>query len=398
MARNPGQADPPFCHTEPRKEGVFVTIDDYLAGFGEEPGYLDYGRVGPLSRAAAEEGTAYTQLLERARYGSLEAFTDQDARVRAAAALLTGFATEQIVFQPNTTQGLMHAMFGLTGGVLLSAEEFPSLPIAAVRAHEALHVVRPTWLEADRGRITPGIVREQLDPQIDAVAVSLVDSRTGYLCDLEGIRQVIGDRLLIVDAVQGFGVVDAPWQLADVVVSGGQKWCRSGWGTGLMALSDRALDRLTPVFSGYTGTEGDDEDAVWGEVPPPAGDARAYRVSNPDPIAEARFAAALEELALVGVPAVNSAIAERVTEVIDLADEFAIAVASSRDEQDRAGIVVLEPPAEQVTLLSASLHNHGVTATIRPGAVRLSVHAGTSEETVDMLRAAFVSYATAAVY
>lgn len=374
-----------------------VSIDDYIAGFGEEPGYLDYARVGPLSRVAAEESTAFTQVLENARYGSLEAFDDQDSRVRAAAALLTGFSTEQVVFQPNTTQGLMHALFGLTGGVMLSADEFPSVKLAAVRAQEALHVVRPTWLEAERGRVTPGLIREQLDSQVDAVAVSLVDSRTGYLCDLEGIRQVIGDRLLIVDAVQGFGVVDAPWLVADVVVSGGQKWCRAGWGTGLMALSERALDQLTPVFSGYTGTDHDD-DEVWDRVPPPSEHARAYRVSNPDPIAEARFSAALEEIALAGVPAVNAVIADRVSEVIDLADEFAIAVASPRDEQERAGIVVLEPPAEQVTLLSASLHNHGVRASTRPGAVRLSVHAGTTDETIDMLRAALVSYATAAVY
>ena len=102
--------------------------------------------------------------------------------------------------------------------------------------------------------------------------MSLVDSRTGYLCDIEGIRQVIGDRLLIVDAIQGFGVVDAPWEVADVVLSGGQKWCRAGWGTGFMALSARPLERLTPVFSGFTGTE---EGEPWDEVPPPAPDARA---------------------------------------------------------------------------------------------------------------------------
>lgn len=378
-----------------------MSIDDFIAGFDEEPGYLDYGRVGPLSRVAGEESTAFTQVLQRARYGSLDAFAEQDSRIRVAAGLLTGFAPDQIVFQPNTTQGLMHALFGLTGGVLLSDEEFPSLPIAAVRAQQALQVVRPTWLEAERGRVTPGLIRERLDSQVDAVAVSLVDSYTGYLCDLEGIRQVIGDRLLVVDAVQGLGIVDAPWQLADVVVSGGQKWCRAGWGTGIMALSERALDQLTPVFSGYTGTDEEadvPDDEVWGEVPPPSGSARAYRVSNPDPIAEARFAAALEEIALAGVPAINAAITGRVTEVIDLADEFAIAVSSSRDEQERAGIVVLEPPSEQVTLLSAALHNHGVTATARPGTVRLSIHAGTGDETIDMLRAAFVSYATAAVY
>ena len=372
-----------------------MTIDDYAAGFGEEPGYLDYGRVGPLARVAAEETLAFTQVLERARHGSMEAFGEQDARLRAAASALTGAPAERIVSIPNTSTGLMHAMFGLTGTVLLSPGEFPSVPIAAVRANEALHSVQPAWLETDHGRVTPGRIREQLEANVAAVAVSLVDSRTGFLCDLEGIRQVIGDRLLIVDAIQGFGIVDAPWELADAVVTGGQKWCRAGWGTGFMALSSRAVERLTPVFSGYTGT---DDDEVWDEVPPPAAGARAYRVSNPDPMAQARFAATLEELASVGVPEVNARVAENVSRVIDLADEFAIPVASSRDERERAGIVVLEPEPEHVTVLTASLHNHGITATTRLGTVRLSVHAVLSEDTVEMLRGAFVSFNTAATY
>ena len=372
-----------------------MTIDDFTAGFTQEPGYLDYGRVGPLSTAAAEESLVFTQVLQRARHGSLDEIREQDGRVRAAASAVTGFPADQIVFQPNATTGIMHAMFGLTGGVLLSADEFPSLPIAAVRAQEALHTVQPVWLETDHGKVTPGQIREQLESNVAAVAVSLVDSRSGYLCDIEGIRQVIGDRLLIVDAIQGFGVVDAPWEVADVVLTGGQKWCRAGWGTGFMALSPRALDQLTPVFSGFTGTE---EDEPWGEVPPPAAGARAYRISNPDPLAEARFAASLEEIAGVGVAEINAAMTERVSQTIELADEFAIAVVSSRDERERAGIVVLEPPTEQVTLLTASLHNHGVTATMRQGRIRLSVHAATSGETLEMLRAAFVSYGTAASY
>jgi hypothetical protein len=81
-----------------------------------------------------------------------------------------------------------------------------------------------------------------------------------------------------------------------------------------------------------------------------------------------------------------------------VADEFAVPVASSRDERERAGIIVLEPPAEHLTLLTASLHNHGVTATTRNGTVRLSVHAALSSDTVDMLRAAFISYSTAASF
>src|SRR6185437_1468744 len=112
--------------------------------------------------------------------------------------------------------------------------------------------------------------------------------------DIDGIRQVIGDRMLIVDAIQGFGVVDAPYEVADVVVAGGQKWVRAGWGTGFLALSERALDHLTPVFSGFTGV---DVDESWDTVVDPSHTAKAFSVSNPDPIAEARFAAGLEEIA-----------------------------------------------------------------------------------------------------
>ncbi|MGO4690901.1 aminotransferase class V-fold PLP-dependent enzyme [Glaciibacter sp. 2TAF33] len=372
------------------------SIQQFIDGFPEEPGYLDYGRVGPLSSVVVAESLGQIDVLSRARFGSLGNLLNQTERMRNAVAAITGFRADQVVAQPNTSTGLMHAMFGLTGAVLLSPADFPSGPFAAARAAEALHVVTPVWLETNHGRVTPGEIRQQLTSDVVAVAVCLVDSRTGHLADLEGIRQVIGDRLLIVDAIQGFGVIDAPYEVADVVASGGQKWTRAGWGTGFLALSDRAVGRLTPVFSGFTGT--DSEGDPWDEVLPPRTDAGAFQVSNGDNMAHGRFAAALEELEAVGVASVEAAISDLVTRVIDLADDFTVPVASSRDERERAGIVVLEPPAEQLTLLTASLHNHGVSATSRGGTVRLSIHAGTSSETLDMLRAAFTSYSTAAIY
>lgn len=250
------------------------------------------------------------------------------------------------------------------------------------------------WIETTNGRVTPADIRDQLTDSTTAVAVSLVDFRTGYVADLEGIRQVIGDRMLIVDAIQGFAVVDAPYELADVVASGGQKWARAGWGTGFLALSDRAADQLTPVFSGFPGSEAGGE--VLDEVPPPARGVGAYVVSNPDPTAQARFAAALEEIADVSVPTINQAIIERTDRLIDLADEFGIAVVSSRAQNERAGIVVIEPAEDQLTVLSASLHNHGISCSIRKGQVRLSAHASTDEQSFEMVRAAFIGFATTA--
>jgi selenocysteine lyase/cysteine desulfurase len=223
--------------------------------------------------------------------------------------------------------------------------------------------------------------------------VSLVDFRTGYLADIEGIRQVIGDRLLIVDAIQGFGIVDAPYEVADVVVSGGQTWVRAGSGTGFMALSDRAIDQLTPVFSGFMGVDGDD--LPLDGVEPPSHSARAFSVGYPDPVAQARLAAALEEIASVGVPAIRDRVIDRTTRVIDLADEFGIPVSSSRAESERAGIVVIRPADDQLTTLEASLFNHGVTVTRRDGSIRVSAHVTTDEDSFDMLRGSFMSFASA---
>jgi selenocysteine lyase/cysteine desulfurase len=370
-----------------------TSIEEFAASFGEESGYLDFARVGPPGRAVKDEQYAQMGLLGRARFGSLSSLDEEDARVRDAVAAVTGFRSEQVVFQPNTSQGLMHTMFGITGGVAMSSAEFPSVTFGAVRSSQALGVLTPIWLQTDHGHITPGNLRDQLTSTIEAVAVSLVDFRTGYLVDLEGIRQVIGDRLLIVDAIQGFGVVDAPYEVADVVVAGGQKWVRSGWGTGFLAASDRAIERLTPVFSGFNATDVDG--TPLDEVPPPTRGVAAFSVSNPDPIAQARFAVALEQIADVTVPVINAELAEKVSRIIDLADEYAVPVVSPRDEAERAGIIVLEPAPDQLTVLTASLFNHGVSTTTRQGRVRIAPHVSTGEDTFDMLRASFVSFASA---
>jgi selenocysteine lyase/cysteine desulfurase len=372
--------------------GSTRSIDEFVAGFSEEPGYLDFARFGPLGQGVIAEQNAQTEALSRARFGSLDVAFDQDDRVRRSVAALIGFPEDQISFQPNTSTGLMHALFGLGGTVAMSPAEFPSLPYAATRASQALDRLDIHWLETEYGRVTPGTVRDQLTDDTSAVAVSLVDFRTGYVADLEGIRQVIGDRMLIVDAVQGFAVAEAAWEAADVIVSGGQKWVRAGHGTGFLALSERAAEQLEPVFSGWVA---DDDEMPLDEVRDIVRGASAFRITHPNPRDQACFAAALEEIASVGVPTISAAIANQVDQVIGLADEFAIPVTSPRDMAERAGIVVLTPSEDHRTVLAASLYNHGVTVTARAGGVRLSVHASTDDETLQMLRGAFASYSSA---
>ena len=44
-----------------------TSVEEFAHGFGEEPGYLDYGRVGPISQAVRVEASAQYELLARAR-------------------------------------------------------------------------------------------------------------------------------------------------------------------------------------------------------------------------------------------------------------------------------------------------------------------------------------------
>ena len=152
-----------------------MKLGDYQARFDEEPGYLDYARIAPVGRTVLEEQTALSSVLAHARFGSVNGLMAQHDRMRQAVGALGGFRPDQVVFQPNTSSGLMHAMFGLTGGVAVSPLEFPSLTFAVRRAAEALGVLSPLWLETENGRVTPGNLRDQLTSSVAAVAVSLVD-------------------------------------------------------------------------------------------------------------------------------------------------------------------------------------------------------------------------------
>mgnify|MGYP001312040061 FL=1 len=98
----------------------------------------------------------------------------------------------------------------------------------------------------------------------------------------------------------------------------------------------------------------------------------------------------------VGVPAIRERVLERASAIVALADEVGLPVSSPRDDAERAGIVVIDPPSDRVSILTAALHNHGVTATVRGGRVRFGPHASTTDETLAMLRAALAEYQASA--
>jgi selenocysteine lyase/cysteine desulfurase len=359
-----------------------LSPDAYLAQFVEDEGYLDFARVGPPSRAAVQAEGAAQRAVATAGRGTVDELMVAERRALAAAARLLRVAPGNVVWTPSTSSGLFQAAFAVRGNeprTLVSPAEFPSNLYPWWRAAQA-GLLRVGHLPA--GPVTPGVVRSALgNSDADAVAVSAVDFATGYRADLAGLREAVGDRLLIVDAIQGLGAVEADWAAADLLVAGGQKWLRSGWSTGILAVSDRALDRLDPLLAGWTAVEAPSH--YDGAEHSLAAGAARFATTNGSPVAQAGFAAGLELLESVGPAWVAGCISARVEELLDLLDGRGAVVTSARDPERRAGIVAFRLDGVDGAVLHAALGESGVTCTRHGERVRLSVHATTTTAALD---------------
>lgn len=354
-------------------------LDRYLASFVEPVGYLNFGSYGPPSREVVE---TISRLASEASRGVPSArLHAEDQRALEAISRLTGVDRAGVTLTSSTSLGLMQIAFGLPRGeIIVASTEFPSNLYAWWRSEEA-GLTKVRTLPAVDGQplapVTPERVADAVGPNTVAVAVSAVDFRTGAVADLAGLREAAGDRLLVVDGIQGFGVVDLDWKLADALIVGGQKWLRAGWGTGFVALSPRALDRLRPVLGGWTGVEGASRYDGVPHMPLPG--AQRLSVTNGSPFASGALATALEQLESVGASVVASRISDTVGELITRLITAGVPVLSPVEPALRAGIVVAGVPAGSAAALGARLETAGVTATIHGhDRVRLSVHATTT--------------------
>lgn len=353
-----------------------------MSGYDDEfdapDGYLDFAAIGPPGRtvrAAVDEAMAAIASPNVPIAGVLDPMGD---RARAAIARLLGSDPEHSTYVSATSEGIAHVAFGLLGGggnVVVPANEFPTNLYPWLRAESAggpeVRLVDP-----EEGRVTAGSLGAAIDAETRAVAVSLVDYHTGFRIDLDEIASVARDALIVVDAIQGLGAVRAELGPADLFVAGGQKWLRAGFSAGVMAVSDRLLDRLAPTMTGWWGVE----NAFDFHVPPPhepRRDAERLHLTAPDPVGGVAAAAAIAAIESVGIDAIEAAVLER-TEAVE-AGLWAIGlevIAPWRRRSERAGIVTFVP-AQDPALTQKRLATAGYVVTARHRHMRVSVHAST---------------------
>ncbi|MFJ3718081.1 aminotransferase class V-fold PLP-dependent enzyme [Streptomyces sp. NPDC090057] len=363
-------------------------LTSYAARFDTPAGYLDFARFGPPSRDAVAATTGAMTEAAHAGHTTVDDLMRAEETAREAAARLAGTDAEHTVLLPNASTGLFHAALGVREGVVLVPRgDFPANHYPWRRT-AGLGRATPRWLEPGPGEgVTADLVRGALTDDVVAVSVSAVDFRTGFRVDLAALREAIGPgRLLVVDAIQAFGVAEMAWEAADVVVAGGQKWLRAGWATGFATLSDRALGMLEPVLTGWTGVR--DVGVFDGAEHPPALSAQRWSITNLSPVTAAAFAAALDLVERHTVRAIEAAVAERIDELTEVIRRHRGRVLSPADPARRAGILSFTMPEHDPSHVAKALQAEGVALTVREDSLRLSPHASTPPEASERLAAA----------
>ena len=358
----------------------------YLDSFGAGVGYLDFARVGPLSRQViAARAEAADRLLDPTAQ-VIDRLMSAGPESLAAAAEIGGWAPSQLVYSPNTSTGLFQVAFALSGRgrrdqVLVSADEFPSNTYPWARAAAAGRL-EPVWLPG-RGKMTPDLIASALTDRTAAVSVSAVDFRSGHRADLSAIRSVIGDRWLIVDGIQGFGALPMDWTAADAVVVGGQKWLRSGWGTGFIAVTDRLAQQWEPLIAGWTGAS--EPGRYDGMLHPMVAGAPALSMTNHSSIDQTAFLAGLSLVQSVGVHWIGDRISGTAAAVAEALRSGGASVIGDPGGTSGSGIVPFALPGHDPADVYRRLRAAGVSCTLHGDRVRLSVHATTTSESIDMV-------------
>lgn len=361
------------------REAMALSPEEYERAFIEDDRYFNFASLGPVSQPVVAMGERLLRATATVQPGDAAMIDAQVPRALAALSRLSGFPERNITLVSNTSSALVQVALGLSSGtaVLSGRYQFPA-NVWPWRNAAATGRISLRLAGALDEPVTPELLRAHLDVRCDAVAISLVDFRTGYRADLARIREAIGDRLLIVDAIQAFGAVEEDWTLADVVIAGGQKWMRAGQGTGFMALSDKALERIRPLAANWGGI-GDSLDIHRNDQKPLPG-ARRFDPTRPSPVLAGCLAEALELIEGVGLDWIASRIQSRYECLTENAARRGLRLLSDWPAAQRGGIAVIEAPdAEAVNRLTKT----GFAVTVHDAnRVRISLHATTRIATI----------------
>jgi len=224
--------------------------------------YLNSAAVSPMPRTAIE--AVNWQLNDVATHGS-EHYTEwvkTKGRCRELLAGMLNVGPEHIAFMRNTSDGFAAVAAGLEwkqgDNIVTFGNEFPANFYPWRRVRDRFGVELRICPERD-GRYEIDELIDMIDSNTRVVAVSAVQFASGFRADLERIGKAARavDAIFAVDVIQGVGQMGFDLEAAKVDVAAGasHKWLCAPEGCGILFVSERARERIDPVFVGWISVE-----------------------------------------------------------------------------------------------------------------------------------------------
>jgi cysteine desulfurase/selenocysteine lyase len=337
--------------------------------------HLNHASQAVLPRASAE--AAKTIFDHYAAEGSLPISFWQEliTEGRDRAAKLLGVKRDSVAFVSNTTAGVHLAMQLVPfqrGDRAVVVGAFPAL--LSPWKFGGVDGVEPVFLDwKEPGAIIKRIETELKRGGIKAVFVDWVHFATGKVLDLQHLGWMTHEReaILVVDGIQGLGVLPSPAGSVDLLFAGAAKWLLGPEGVGLCYIDP--AKRWNPGPVGWLSANYDGFTSVM-PPRPPVEDARRFEAGTRNLPGIAAFSKSLEMLLHAGN------VWPYVSGLIDLLIRGAHSrgLATSLQEPE-SGIVGIE--VEQPEFVVLALHERGVRVSARERWIRVSPHfLNTAEE------------------
>ncbi|MDX1632850.1 MAG: aminotransferase class V-fold PLP-dependent enzyme, partial [Thermoanaerobaculia bacterium] len=169
----------------------------------------------------------------------------------------------------------------------------------------------------------------------------------------------------------------------DIATGAAHKWLLGPEGIGLLYVSDRVVERLRPVLTGWRSVRGLYDwtalDLTWNEG------ALRFEPGTLNVYGLAALERSLEMLLEVGPRRIENRILELADRVAGSLSDRGWRVLSSRVPGEKSGIVSAVHPSRKAEEVAESLAEEGVIVAHRAGRIRISPHFYNTEDEVERL-------------
>lgn len=349
--------------------------------------YFNHASSSPLPVQTRER---MKEVLDQLAYGDLpwEFWCGQLELFRSRSARLIGSRPEEICFIPNTSTGLLIALYAIPwekgDNVVHLRDNFPANSVPWVRN---LRTVERREVAVEGDAPLEDRLMARVDGDTKAVVVDWVDFLTGYRLDLKAVGEACRERgiFLVVDGIQGLGSmpIDVSKLSVDFLAASSAKWLLGPVGAGILYIDPSTMDRLNPAMQGWMCHDWKAFN-VFDPLPPERKGAGVFEAGSYPGLPLVGLVENLSIFDSLGISKVSGLVWERCRALDDGLSGMGAEMVSPTDEKHASGIVTFRPPGRRsADKLFEHLTSKKIVVSLRKGAIRLSPHFYNSADEVD---------------